>query len=207
MLLWCMMRVTICSSLNNHPRTSRKWRKQSTLGTDNVFSRRVSSSSRQVFGQVFSHTQNLIHTSKTLMSLLMFCLSLIHVHSPNLHQTAWKYEASLSGGRGSVCWGAASCIPDQWEHSGEPHFENRRGNNKLGGVTITALRQDILKMLFFLLLLFMKGKKWFGDDGRIMALPDPIKESSTRPPLFHMEEDLDPALQTVYRKVRMCCCL
>uniref|UniRef100_A0A3Q1BCK6 C2 domain-containing protein n=1 Tax=Amphiprion ocellaris TaxID=80972 RepID=A0A3Q1BCK6_AMPOC len=47
-----------------------------------------------------------------------------------------------------------------------------------------------------------EGKKWFGDDGRIMALPDPIKESSTRPPLFHMEEDVDPSLQTVYRKVR-----
>ncbi|XP_069555398.1 coiled-coil and C2 domain-containing protein 2A [Brachyistius frenatus] len=45
-----------------------------------------------------------------------------------------------------------------------------------------------------------EGKKWFGDDGRIMALPDPIKESSIRPPLFHMEEDLDPALHTVYRK-------
>ncbi|XP_071395156.1 coiled-coil and C2 domain-containing protein 2A [Centroberyx affinis] len=45
-----------------------------------------------------------------------------------------------------------------------------------------------------------EGKKWFGDDGRITALPDPIKESSTRPPLFHMEEDLDPALHTVYRK-------
>ncbi|XP_068449249.1 coiled-coil and C2 domain-containing protein 2A-like isoform X1 [Clinocottus analis] len=45
-----------------------------------------------------------------------------------------------------------------------------------------------------------EGKKWFGDDGRIVALPDPIKESSTRPPLFHMEEDLDPALQLVYRK-------
>ncbi|XP_073331790.1 coiled-coil and C2 domain-containing protein 2A [Pagrus major] len=45
-----------------------------------------------------------------------------------------------------------------------------------------------------------EGKKWFGDDGRIMALPDPIKESSTRPPLFHMEEALDPALHTVYRK-------
>ncbi|KAK1875520.1 hypothetical protein KUDE01_015321, partial [Dissostichus eleginoides] len=28
-----------------------------------------------------------------------------------------------------------------------------------------------------------EGKKWFGDDGRIVALPDPIKESSTRPPL------------------------
>ncbi|XP_051802521.1 coiled-coil and C2 domain-containing protein 2A [Acanthochromis polyacanthus] len=45
-----------------------------------------------------------------------------------------------------------------------------------------------------------EGMKWFGDDGRIMALPDPIKESSTRPPLFHMEEDVDPSLQTVYRK-------
>ncbi|KAK7919323.1 hypothetical protein WMY93_010607 [Mugilogobius chulae] len=45
-----------------------------------------------------------------------------------------------------------------------------------------------------------EGKKWFGDDGRIIALPNPIKESSTRPPLFHMEEELDPALQTVFRK-------
>lgn len=36
-----------------------------------------------------------------------------------------------------------------------------------------------------------------------MALPNPIKESSTRPPLFHMEEELDPALQTVHRKVRL----
>uniref|UniRef100_A0A3B3VB92 Coiled-coil and C2 domain containing 2A n=1 Tax=Poecilia latipinna TaxID=48699 RepID=A0A3B3VB92_9TELE len=47
-----------------------------------------------------------------------------------------------------------------------------------------------------------EGSKWFGDDGKILALPDPIKESSTRPPLFHMDEELDPALQTVYRKVR-----
>ncbi|XP_041861355.1 coiled-coil and C2 domain-containing protein 2A [Melanotaenia boesemani] len=54
------------------------------------------------------------------------------------------------------------------------------------------LENRILKM--------KEGIKWFGDDGRIMALPDPIKESSTRPPLFHMEGDLDPALQTVYRK-------
>ncbi|XP_072295526.1 coiled-coil and C2 domain-containing protein 2A isoform X2 [Eucyclogobius newberryi] len=45
-----------------------------------------------------------------------------------------------------------------------------------------------------------EGKKWFGDDGRIMALPNPIKESSTRPPLFHMEEELDPELQTLFRK-------
>ncbi|KAL1022565.1 hypothetical protein UPYG_G00029340 [Umbra pygmaea] len=45
-----------------------------------------------------------------------------------------------------------------------------------------------------------QGRKWFGDDGRIMALPDPIKESSTRPPLFHMEDDVDPALQAIFRK-------
>ncbi|XP_035270947.1 coiled-coil and C2 domain-containing protein 2A isoform X2 [Anguilla anguilla] len=44
------------------------------------------------------------------------------------------------------------------------------------------------------------GKKWFGDDGQVLALPDPIKESSTRPPLFNLEQDLDPALQTIYRK-------
>uniref|UniRef100_A0AAY4CGC1 C2 domain-containing protein n=1 Tax=Denticeps clupeoides TaxID=299321 RepID=A0AAY4CGC1_9TELE len=45
-----------------------------------------------------------------------------------------------------------------------------------------------------------QDKKWFGDDGRVIVLPDPIKESPTRPPLFHMEGELDPALQTVYRK-------
>ncbi|XP_026884699.2 coiled-coil and C2 domain-containing protein 2A isoform X1 [Electrophorus electricus] len=45
-----------------------------------------------------------------------------------------------------------------------------------------------------------QGKKWFGDDGRMVAQPDPIKESSTRPPLFHLEEELDPGLQTVHRK-------
>ena len=58
-------------------------------------------------------------------------------------------------------------------------------------------------MIIIIIIFIFKGNKWFGDDGRIMALPDPIKESSTRPPLFHMEEDLDPALQTVYRKVRL----
>ncbi|XP_066527206.1 coiled-coil and C2 domain-containing protein 2A isoform X2 [Hoplias malabaricus] len=45
-----------------------------------------------------------------------------------------------------------------------------------------------------------QDRKWFGDDGRILALSNPVKESSTRPPLFHLEEELDPALQTVFRK-------
>lgn len=44
------------------------------------------------------------------------------------------------------------------------------------------------------------GKKWFGDDGRILALSDPIKKSSTRCPLLHMEKSSDPELWPVYRK-------
>jgi len=31
--------------------------------------------------------------------------------------------------------------------------------------------------------------KWFGEDGRLMALPDPVKEISCRPP-FRDEEEL-----------------
>lgn len=44
------------------------------------------------------------------------------------------------------------------------------------------------------------GNKWFGDDGRILALPDPMKKLPTRSPLLHMEKDLEPELQPVYRK-------
>ncbi|XP_061540786.1 coiled-coil and C2 domain-containing protein 2A isoform X3 [Phycodurus eques] len=62
---------------------------------------------------------------------------------------------------------------------------------------VTPTNENILENR---ILKMEEGAKWFGDDGRIIALPDPVKESSTRPPLFHMEDDLDPALQTVYRK-------
>ncbi|XP_077389607.1 coiled-coil and C2 domain-containing protein 2A isoform X3 [Festucalex cinctus] len=62
---------------------------------------------------------------------------------------------------------------------------------------VTPTNENILENR---LLKMEEGSKWFGDDGRIIALPDPIKESSTRPPFFRMEDDLDPALQTVYRK-------
>lgn len=47
----------------------------------------------------------------------------------------------------------------------------------------------------------MQGKEWFGDDGKILALPNPIKQSSTRPPIFSLEEGIAPELETVYRKV------
>ncbi|XP_077862043.1 coiled-coil and C2 domain-containing protein 2A-like [Saccoglossus kowalevskii] len=44
-----------------------------------------------------------------------------------------------------------------------------------------------------------KGSKWFGDDGRIKALPDPLKSQPTRPPVIE-PEDIDPYIQTDYTK-------
>ncbi|NXJ03794.1 C2D2A protein, partial [Odontophorus gujanensis] len=45
-----------------------------------------------------------------------------------------------------------------------------------------------------------QGKEWFGDDGRILAMPNPIRQSSTRPPIFSLEEGIAPELETIYRK-------
>ncbi|XP_056411152.1 coiled-coil and C2 domain-containing protein 2A [Hyla sarda] len=45
-----------------------------------------------------------------------------------------------------------------------------------------------------------EGKKWFGDDGNILALANPIKASPTRPPIFSLHEGIDPALETIYIK-------
>ena len=44
----------------------------------------------------------------------------------------------------------------------------------------------------------VQGKEWFGEDGVLIALPDPLKEISYRPPIV---EEVDPALQTEYKKV------
>ncbi|XP_072476396.1 coiled-coil and C2 domain-containing protein 2A isoform X2 [Notamacropus eugenii] len=43
-------------------------------------------------------------------------------------------------------------------------------------------------------------RKWFGDDGRILALPNPIKQFSTRPPIFSPEEGIEAGLETLYKK-------
>uniref|UniRef100_A0A8C8S000 Coiled-coil and C2 domain containing 2A n=1 Tax=Pelusios castaneus TaxID=367368 RepID=A0A8C8S000_9SAUR len=43
-------------------------------------------------------------------------------------------------------------------------------------------------------------QEWFGDDGKLLALPNPIKQSSMRPPIFSLEEDIEPELETLYRK-------
>nr|XP_033804794.1 coiled-coil and C2 domain-containing protein 2A isoform X2 [Geotrypetes seraphini] len=45
-----------------------------------------------------------------------------------------------------------------------------------------------------------QARKWFGSDGKIIALPNPIKQSFTRPPIFSLQEGLEPALEVVHRK-------
>eukprot|EP00058_Branchiostoma_floridae_P024122 XP_002609612.1 hypothetical protein BRAFLDRAFT_87833 [Branchiostoma floridae] len=44
-----------------------------------------------------------------------------------------------------------------------------------------------------------RGSKWFGEDGKIIALPDPLKTEPTRPPNMLIDEP-EPMLETEYRK-------
>ncbi|XP_050400906.2 coiled-coil and C2 domain-containing protein 2A [Patella vulgata] len=45
-----------------------------------------------------------------------------------------------------------------------------------------------------------KGRKWFGEDGRLIALPDPLKKHPSRPA---MTDEPEPYLETVFRKAIM----
>ncbi|XP_058402745.1 coiled-coil and C2 domain-containing protein 2A isoform X2 [Diceros bicornis minor] len=44
------------------------------------------------------------------------------------------------------------------------------------------------------------GRGWFGDDGRILALPNPIKPFPSRPPVLTQEQDIKTELETLYKK-------
>ncbi|XP_034527987.1 coiled-coil and C2 domain-containing protein 2A isoform X3 [Ailuropoda melanoleuca] len=44
------------------------------------------------------------------------------------------------------------------------------------------------------------GRKWFGDDGRILALPNPTKGFPSRPPMLTREQDIKAELETLYKK-------
>nr|XP_012593019.1 coiled-coil and C2 domain-containing protein 2A isoform X4 [Microcebus murinus] len=44
------------------------------------------------------------------------------------------------------------------------------------------------------------GRRWFGDDGRILALPNPIKPFPSRPPVFMQEQSIKAELETLYKK-------
>ncbi|XP_069868393.1 coiled-coil and C2 domain-containing protein 2A isoform X1 [Dipodomys merriami] len=43
-------------------------------------------------------------------------------------------------------------------------------------------------------------RKWFGDDGQILALPSPIKPFPSRPPLFTPAQSIKAELETLYKK-------
>uniref|UniRef100_A0A8C3QWN4 Coiled-coil and C2 domain containing 2A n=1 Tax=Cyanoderma ruficeps TaxID=181631 RepID=A0A8C3QWN4_9PASS len=75
-------------------------------------------------------------------------------------------------------------LEDEGLYTGERPFVSQSNQNILEN---RILRQD-------------QGKEWFGDDGKILALPNPIKQSFTRPPIFSLEEGIAPELETVYRK-------
>lgn len=49
-------------------------------------------------------------------------------------------------------------------------------------------------------MLHFQGREWFGEDGRLIFLPDPLRPTSSRPPV---PEEQDPYLETVYRKAVM----
>uniref|UniRef100_A0A8C6QJK4 Coiled-coil and C2 domain containing 2A n=1 Tax=Nannospalax galili TaxID=1026970 RepID=A0A8C6QJK4_NANGA len=48
--------------------------------------------------------------------------------------------------------------------------------------------------------LIIKVGKWFGDDGRILALPSPIKPFPSRPSLSTQEQSAKAELETLYKK-------
>ncbi|XP_029332850.1 coiled-coil and C2 domain-containing protein 2A isoform X1 [Mus caroli] len=50
------------------------------------------------------------------------------------------------------------------------------------------------------LLIQEPGSKWFGDDGRILALPSPIKPFPSRPSLSTWEQSPKAGLETLYKK-------
>ena len=52
-------------------------------------------------------------------------------------------------------------------------------------------------------LLDAQGSKWFGDDGRILALPSPIKPFPSRPSLTTREQSPKAGLETLYKKVQV----
>ncbi|XP_033097939.1 coiled-coil and C2 domain-containing protein 2A-like isoform X1 [Anneissia japonica] len=61
---------------------------------------------------------------------------------------------------------------------------------------VTRRNQNVMEAR--LLMSSNKGKNWFGDDGRIKALPNPIKAIPSRPRILN-SEDIEIGLQTVYR--------
>ena len=44
---------------------------------------------------------------------------------------------------------------------------------------------------------------WFGEGGELLALPDPVKEISSRPVIL---EEVDPAITVDYFRVSSCLC-
>ncbi|ESO88285.1 hypothetical protein LOTGIDRAFT_219375 [Lottia gigantea] len=68
------------------------------------------------------------------------------------------------------------------------------------GVRPSVANRNLNKMENRLLHEPDKGRKWFGEDGRLKALPDPLKKNPSRP---FMTDEQEPYLETVFRKAVM----
>lgn len=81
-LLLCKMKRTICSALNNRPRISWKWRRQSILGTENSYSKKMRFSLHQVFKKVLNNV-HIHHIYNLLFCIFFNCLWIIVTVSPS----------------------------------------------------------------------------------------------------------------------------
>lgn len=58
-----------------------------------------------------------------------------------------------------------------------------------------------LRLVISFFLLGPQERGWFGDDGRILALPNPIKPFPSRSPVLPLGQDSTAELETLYKKV------
>lgn len=80
----------------------------------------------------------------------------------------------------------------------EPRFLEEEGFYV--GTKPSVANRNVCKMENRLLKEPNKGQKWFGEDGKLIALPDPLKETPDRPPIW---EEMIPELETIYKKATM----
>ncbi|XP_021115919.1 coiled-coil and C2 domain-containing protein 2A isoform X1 [Heterocephalus glaber] len=79
----------------------------------------------------------------------------------------------------------------------QPRFPEDEGLYTGARPEVTRANQNVAESR---LLRQESGRKWFGDDGRILALPSPIRPFPSRPPRLAQEPSAKAGLETLYRK-------
>ncbi|XP_071964631.1 coiled-coil and C2 domain-containing protein 2A-like isoform X2 [Antedon mediterranea] len=87
-------------------------------------------------------------------------------------------------------------VEDKISEDVEPRYLEEEGFYVGVRPQVTSRNQNVMEAR--LLKSSDKGKNWFGDDGRIKALPNPIKTIPSRPRIL-TSEDIEVDLKTVYK--------